>query len=95
MAHDNEIPKNHVGVLVATTAGTWPTEGYETIPEHQKIDEALKKAARDLAITNTAGWIAIIGGRTIDPATSYVDNKLSGSITIDFGPPASGGGGRA
>ncbi len=95
MVQQIEIPKNHVGVVVVTTAGTWPSEGYETIPEHQKVDEALKKAAKALGITNTAGWIVTAGGRTVDPAKSYVDNTLSGSITIDFGPPASGGGSRA
>ncbi len=95
MAQHSEIPKNHVGVVVATTAGTWPKTGYETFPDHQKVEVALKKAADALAITNTTGWIVMVAGRTLDPTKSYLDNQLSGSFTLDYGPPAGGGGGRA
>ena len=95
MAHNTEIPKNHVGVVVATTAGAWPKTGFETLPDHQKLEVALKKAAEALDITNTTGWIVTLGGRTLDSAKSYIDNLLSGCFTLDFGPPASGGGGHA
>jgi len=97
VAHNekDDVPKNHVAVVIATTAGTWPLSGSELVPDHQKLEVALEKAAKALEITNTSGWIATAGGRKLDPTKSYLENQLSNRCTIDFGPVESGGGARA
>lgn len=97
MAHNekDDVPKNHVAVVIATTAGTWPASGTEVLPDHQKLEVALAKAAKALEITNTGGWVATAGGRRLDPTKSYIENQLAVRCTIDFGPVESGGGARA
>ena len=96
----NEAAKEHpdqfVGVSISTTAGFYPTEGFNRVPVHQKVEVELDKAKHALKIKDTAGWIATVadagGKRQIDPGKSYLDNKLAGEVEIDWGPSEGGGG---
>lgn len=90
-SHDDT---HHVQVAVLTTSGRWPTDGFDRQPSNQKVRVTLDRAAKELNITNTTGWVAIVLEREIDPERSFADNILSGEVSIDFGPRA-GGGGRA
>lgn len=91
MSHEKPLP-NHLGVVVLTTSGRWPTQGGESTPINQPVHVVLAKAARELAIVDTTGWIATVGGREINVSSSFADNGLTGEVTIDFGPRAAGGG---
>lgn len=94
-AHPSASPKpHHVLVQVATTAGFWPAEGYEEIPENQKVRVFLSRAADKLHITDTNNWLAKVGDRELDIERTYAELSLSGKVTIDYGP-REGGGGRA
>lgn len=87
-----EKTENHLEVVVVTTSGSWPSEGFETIPIHQKIRVALVKAAESIKIVSTVDWIAKVNGKIIDTELNYEENDLSGKISIDFGPSEGGGG---
>lgn len=93
MADQND-KDNHNEVTVLTTSGSYPATGTDRVSVHQKVRQELEKAARELKITDTAGWVAEVGGRVIDPEKSYVDNNLSGKVRIDY-RREHGGGGRA
>src|SRR5438105_5989225 len=83
---------NHIEVAVVTTSGRWPTSAFDRVAIHQPIKVELENAARHLGIVDTSGWIARIGSRELDPATSYADNGLTGAVQIDYGPREGGGG---
>jgi len=83
---------NHIDVAVITTSGSWPADGYESIPNHQKVSVFLKKATDKLGIVSTAGWVAKVDGKVIQVDNTYLENNLSGKIDIDYGPPEGGGG---
>ena len=63
-----------VEVSISTTSGFFPTEGFDQIPVHQKVQVELDKAAHALRIKDTANWVAVVvepsGKRTIDPSKS-------------------------
>lgn len=88
-----------VRVEISTTAGLYPAEGFDEIPTNQKVHVQLEKAARQLGITNTTGWIATVtaasGRRIINIASSYSENALVDEVTIDWGPSEGGGGSNA
>ena len=93
-------PTGKLKVEVSTTAGSYPTEGFEEVPENQKVQVQLEKAARNLHITNTDGWIATVTDesgkkKNIVITDSYTENHLTGTVTIDWGPSEGGGGARA
>lgn len=90
--NDEEKKENHLKVSVQTTSGSWPAEGYEIIPIHQKVKIALQKAAEFIHIVPTNKWIAKVGGRELNPDLSFQDNNLVDTITIDYGPSETGGG---
>lgn len=93
MANEHQDkPDNHVDVVVVTTSGRYPATGADRVASHQPVRNELKKAAEALHIVDTAGWIARVAGREIDPDKSYVDNSLTGTVTIDYGPREGGGG---
>lgn len=81
-----------VEVRVVTTSGIFPDAGFDRVPEAQPVDVILKQADNKLHITNTAGWIAVVGGRKIDITKSFRDNALNGRIEIDWGPDHGAGG---
>lgn len=89
-------PDEFVDVSIATTAGFFPTEGFNRVSTNQKVEVELEKAKNELKIKDTMGWVATVtssaGKRTIDPAKSYIENSLSGKVEIDWGPSEGGGG---
>jgi hypothetical protein len=87
-----EQGEKFVDVRVVTTAGVYPESGLERVSENQPVKIILKKADETLYITNTAGWIGVVGGRKIDIERSYRDNGLSGRVEIDWGPDHGAGG---
>src|SRR5260370_37222158 len=83
-----------VEISISTTAGFFPEQGFDRLPENQKIDVQLEKAKRKLGITDTAGWIATVnapgGKHTLIVDRSYSENQLSGEVEIDWGPSEGG-----
>lgn len=88
----NDRSDNFVEVVVLTTSGTYPASGTDRVPANQKVRQQLRKAANELGLTDTDAWVAKVGGREIDPEKSYVDNQLTGTVRIDWGPREGGGG---
>jgi hypothetical protein len=85
-------PENHIDVEIVTTSGSWPHQGYEDVPVHQKIRVQLEKAAKQLHIADTNGWIATVSDKEINIDASYQENGLTGKVSIDYGPREGGGG---
>jgi hypothetical protein len=83
---------SHVEVAVVTTSGRFPAEGTERVAAHQPVSNELKKAVKELKIVDTTNWIALVGEKEIDPNKSYVENQLTGTVIIDYGPREGGGG---
>jgi len=79
-------------VRIITTSGVYPESGFEKVPDHELVKTVLEKADTKLHITNTTGWIAVVGGRKIDINRSFRDNGLSGRVEIDWGPDHGAGG---
>lgn len=93
MSTQHPDPNKKVEVAVLTTSGRWPAApGFEEVPRMQKVQVSLEKAARELHLTSTAGWIATVDGKEINPALSFEENGLGPKVVIDFHPRASGGG---
>jgi hypothetical protein len=90
--HSGETPETHVDVAVVTTSGSYPTSGTDRVAAHQPVRNELTKAAKELHIVDTTGWIARVSGTEIDVDKSYVDNHLTGTVKIDYGPREGGGG---
>jgi hypothetical protein len=82
----------HIEVVVITTSGTWPEEGFDSVPIHQPIRVQLQQAAKKLKITDTTGWMATVGGRELNIEQNYLENQLDGQVQIDYGPREGGGG---
>jgi len=92
MSNQPKPKPNHLLVAIITTSGPFPEKDFEEVPINQHLEVMLKKAAKALGITDTTGWLAKHGLTVLDPSKSYQDLGLTGEISIDFGPPASGGG---
>lgn len=89
---EHDPKPNHLLVAVLTTAGSFPANGFDEVPDHQPIKVELDRAVDKLTITNTSGWIATAGGRELDIQQSYLANQLSGKVEINYGARESGGG---
>lgn len=87
--HDKDM---FLEVAISTTSGFFPSEGYERVSTHQKVRVQLDHAAKTLGLVGTEGWVASIDKRPINSELSYVENGLSGTIEIDWGPSEGGGG---
>ncbi len=85
---------HHLLVAIVTTAGSFPAEGFDEVPDNQPIKVELESAAKQLKITNTSAWIATVGGRELNVDQSYAANQLAGKVDINYGPRETGGGGR-
>jgi len=93
MTTQEKKPKpNHLFVEVITTAGSIPPEGFDEVPINQPVKVELKHAAKELGITTTADWIAVVDGRELDIENDYTANNLSGHVVIKYGPRETGGG---
>jgi hypothetical protein len=94
MATQHDQPKlNHLFVAVITTAGVFPSQGFDEVPQHQPVKVELAHAAGELKITNTDGWVATVAGKTLNVEQNYIENHLTGTVEIHWGPPEGGGGG--
>ena len=87
-----EKPETHVQVVVVTTSGKYPSEGSDRVSAHQPLGNQLKQAVRELKIVDTTDWVATVGGNPVDAEQSYLDNGLSGSVSVDYGRNHGGGG---
>lgn len=87
-----EKPDNHVHVAVITTSGSFPSEGFEQVPVHQKISVFVKKAVEKLKIVSVDGWVAKVGNKEINLEKTYLESQLTGEMSIDYGPREGGGG---
>jgi len=91
-----ETKKETADVSISTTAGFYPAEGFDRVKTSEAISQQLTKAGNKLKIKSTEGWIATIseaaGKRALDTSRSYVENRLSGQVEIDWGPSEGGGG---
>ncbi len=93
MSSDKAAPEQqHIKISVVTTSGTWPEQDFATVPIHQKVRVALEKAAHDLKIADVSTWVARVGGRDLVLDQSWLENGVSGVVTLDYGPVESGGG---
>ena len=92
MPSQSKPKPNHLLVVIITTSGSFPESGFEEVPINQHLEVMLKKAAKALGITDTTGWLAKHGLTILDPSKSYHDLGLAGEVSLDYGPPASGGG---
>jgi hypothetical protein len=84
--------KNHVDIAIVTTSGSWPDQGFESVPIHQPVKVQLHRAAKELRITDTTNWIAKVRTRELNVDQNYLENNLSGQVEIDYGPREGGGG---
>jgi hypothetical protein len=91
-AQHSKAKPQHIDVAVVTTSGTWPEEGFESVPIHQPVKVQLQHAVKKLEITDTTGWIAKVGNRELNAEQNYLENNLSGKVEIDYGPREGGGG---
>jgi hypothetical protein len=84
---DSDIRESveHVEVVVRTPAGTWPTEGFFEVPADQKVALLLEHAAVSLKIEDTTNWIAVAGGKKLNPQMSYRANGLTERTMIHYG----------
>lgn len=81
-----------IEISVVTTSGSYPEDGFISVPIHQKVRIDLDKADRALKLTNTQTWIAKADNRILNIDKSYLENGLNGSVNIDWGPRQTGGG---
>lgn len=88
----NKVLPQHIEVAVITTSGTWPNQGFDSVPINQPIKVQLQKVVKDLKIADTTGWVAKVGNRVLSVEQSYLQNQLSGQVEIDYGPQVGGGG---
>lgn len=89
--HSTARPQ-HIEVAVITTSGTWPEEGFDSVPIHQPVKVQLQHAVNKLNITDTTRWVAKVGNRELNVDQNYIENGLSGKVEIDYGPREGGGG---
>lgn len=81
-----------VDVRVVTTAAFFPAEGYERVPDKQKLTPILHRAAAALGLTDTSGYIVIVNGNVVDPNLTYEALGLTGQVDLRWGPEAGAGG---
>lgn len=90
---EKEKPEAFVQVAVITTSGSVPKVGFEKVPNHQKIKVFLEQAAKELKLVSTEKWIAKVDNKELRIEDTYLENGLSGEVSIDYGPREGGGGG--
>jgi acid stress-induced BolA-like protein IbaG/YrbA len=94
MANENEKggDGSHIEVAVITTSGRFPAQGTDRVAIHQPVDNELKNAVKELKIVDTTNWVARVDDKEIDPNKSYLENGLSVTAIMDYGPREGGGG---
>ncbi len=81
-----------IDVRVVTTAALFPADGYERVPERQKLTPILHRAAAALGLTDTSGYIVTVNGNVVDLDKTYEALGLAGHVDLRWGPPAGAGG---
>lgn len=81
-----------VHVRVVTTAALFPTDGYERVPDKQKLAPILQRAAAALGLTDTSGYIVTANGNVADPNQTFEMLGLTGQVDLRWGPEAGAGG---
>lgn len=81
-----------VEVRVITTAALFPADGYQRVPDKQKLTPMLHRAAAALGLTDTSGYIVTVNGTKVDPERTYEELSLSGHVDLRWGPEAGAGG---
>lgn len=81
-----------VVVSVFTTAGVYPAQGSVRVKPEELVSTVLEKAAKKLDLKDTDNWVVTYDGRQINPALSFAQNTLSGTVELDWSPPEGGGG---
>lgn len=91
---NKEMPSGDkfVDARVVTTAALYPAEGYERVPDKQKLTPILHRAAAALALTDTGGYIVTVNGNVVDPNQTFEMLGLTGQIDLRWGPEAGAGG---
>jgi hypothetical protein len=87
-----EAHPDKIMVVVVTTAGVFPAEGAKRYLESAPISTALDDAKRKLNITAAPDWVVVIDNRDVNPALTFKQAGLSGSVKIEWGPREGGGG---
>lgn len=90
--HEKDKPHKKVQVSVYTTSGSFPGQGHIAADESDRVSEVLEKAKKALHLTDTSNWVATVDGRDIDPAKTFGQNGLTGTVVIQWGPREGGGG---
>lgn len=83
-----------INIQIVTTSGNFPSNGFESFHEQQKLGVALNQAAAKLKLHNTSTWVATLNGRTLSADLSFEDNLIPNGSEIFWGPVAPGGGAR-
>ena len=65
--HSGGKPETHVEVVVVTTSGSYPATGTDRVSAHQPVRNELAKAAHELHIVDTTGWIARVAAKAGPP----------------------------
>jgi hypothetical protein len=81
-----------IDVRVVTTAAFFPSEGYEHVPDKQKLRPILHRAAAALGLTDTSGYIVTVNGNIVDPDLTFELLGLTGQVDLRWGPEAGAGG---
>ncbi len=79
-------------VSVFTTAGVFPAEGALRVTPETLVSAVLARAAKKLELTDTADWVVTVDGRDINPAATFAQNALSGTVELNWSPREGGGG---
>jgi len=90
--HNNGHEEHHILVAVQTTSGRWPQEGFERVALNEHVQAVLIRAQKELKLVGVVNWQAVVGQKILNVGESFEANGLGGSIVIQYGPPAGGGG---
>lgn len=79
-------------VTIFTTAGVFPAEGAVRARPEDLVSEILQRAAKKLHLKDTESWVVMVDGRDVNPALTFAQNGLSGTVELDWSPREGGGG---
>jgi hypothetical protein len=82
-----------LGAAVITPVGTYPgDELFQRVLPGDRISAVLSRAATELKITNTDGWVVVVDDRDIDPNQTFHEAGLRCVVEIEYHKPEGGGG---
>ena len=84
--------KNLVNLQVVTGSGNYPDTGFNQYNLKEKLEIVLRQAANHLNLQNTAGWVARLGDRQLNPALTLGENQIPNDSRIFWAPTEPGGG---